>query len=249
MSSPKSTVDTHEIERFSKDADRWWDENGPFKPLHRLNPVRMGFIKSQICEHFGRDVMALDALKGLNVLDIGCGGGLVCEPLARLGGKVTGADADTVAVDVARAHAANAGLDITYTKKSAEAITQKFDVVLALEIIEHVSDQAAFVESVASLCRPNGMVIFSTLNRTAKSYALGIIAAEQILGWVPRGTHSWRKFVRPSELTKLARAQKLKPVAMNGLIFNPLKNAFALSKRDVNVNYIMSFTDQARKGR
>lgn len=272
----KNTVDEREIQAFSKDAGHWWDSEGPFKPLHRLNPVRMKYIKEQICAAFDLDTSSLKPLNGLKILDIGCGGGLVCEPLARMGGNVTGADADPVAIEVARKHAEHSGLEIEYLNKSSEELlhshpervrsgparlsTSKneeshsssgdpstdarddrhlYDAVLALEIIEHVSDPAAFVENCARLCKPGGLVIFSTLNRTPKSYALGIIAAEYILRWVPQGTHSWKKFIKPSELSRFARAADLEVHAINGLIFNPLKGEFSISKTDLDVNYFL----------
>ncbi|MBX2834511.1 MAG: bifunctional 2-polyprenyl-6-hydroxyphenol methylase/3-demethylubiquinol 3-O-methyltransferase UbiG [Micavibrio sp.] len=236
-----SSIDRKEIENFSKDAAKWWDANGPFKPLHRLNPVRLGFIKAQICNIFARDAQSMKALEGLKILDIGCGGGLVCEPLARMGAKVTGVDADQIAVETAQNHAAKMGLSIDYKCAAAENLAQQFDVVLALEIIEHVDNPAAFVDNVAKLAKPDGLVIFSTLNRNPKSFALGIIAAEYLLRWVPRGTHSWKKFVKPSELTRMARASALSPIEISGLIFDPLKDEFRLSKSDMDVNYLIAF--------
>lgn len=235
----RNTVDQTEIQAFSKDAAHWWDANGPFKPLHRLNPVRLAYIKEQICAHYGRDALSLKALDGLDILDIGCGGGLVCEPMARLGANVTGADADPKAIEVAIEHAAQNGLDINYENKPAEKITKKFDVVLALEIIEHVSAPDEFVKNCAALCKDDGLVIFSTLNRTPKSYMLGIVAAEYILRWVPQGTHSWKKFIKPSELARYARNAGIYPLQIQGLIFNPLKNEFSMSKSDMDVNYFM----------
>ena len=235
-----NSVDQKEIQQFSKDSDRWWDESGPFAPLHRLNPVRLSYIKAQICEHYDRDVDALDALKDLDILDVGCGGGLVCEPLARLGGNVSGADADAQAIEVAQAHAEQSNLSVTYYNQPAEEIDQQFNVVLALEIIEHVTDPAAFVESISKLVKPGGIAIFSTLNRNPKSFLLGIIAAEYILRWVPKGTHSWKKFIRPSELSRFGRAAGLKPHNITGLIFNPLTDEFSLSKNDLDVNYLLT---------
>lgn len=237
-----SSVDQQEIENFSKDSARWWDETGPFKPLHKLNPVRLSFIKNEICTALERDANNLKPLKGLDIFDIGCGGGLVCEPLARLGANVTGADADAKATDTAKKHAAQQGLSIDYQNKPAEEIKKTFDVVLALEIIEHVSNPEEFIASLEKLLKPGGLLIMSTLNRSPKSYALGIIAAEYILRWVPRGTHSWKKFIRPSELVKMATAHNLKAKTIRGLVFNPFKNEFALSKTDLDVNYLVSFS-------
>ncbi len=234
-----NTVDQKEIQAFSKDAGHWWDPNGPFKPLHRLNPVRLGYIRAQICAHFNLDTQSLKPFADLKVLDIGCGGGLVCEPMARLGAAVTGADADRIAIEVAKSHAKQSGLKINYRNQAAEDIQEQFDVVLALEIIEHVSNPAEFLKHCAALCKPDGLVIVSTLNRTPKSYALGIVAAEYILRWVPPGTHSWKKFVKPSELAQYARQTDFKPFETAGLIFNPLKNEFSISKTDMDVNYFM----------
>lgn len=241
-----STINSQEISHFSKDAGHWWDENGPFKPLHRLNPVRIGYIKEQICAHYDLDQNTLKPFTGLSILDIGCGGGLVCEPLARLGAKVTGADADPVAIEVATQHAADSGLKIKYENKPAEELKTKFDVVLALEIIEHVDNPNAFVAACEKLLKPGGLIIFSTLNRTPKSYALGIIAAEYILGWVPKGTHSWKKFIQPSELTRFSRAANLKPNNIKGLIFNPLSGDFQMSDTDIDVNYFLSATKHTK---
>jgi 2-polyprenyl-6-hydroxyphenyl methylase / 3-demethylubiquinone-9 3-methyltransferase len=232
-----STVLRSEIEKFSKDAGHWWDEKGPFAPLHRLNPVRMAHIRSEICQHFGLSLENLKPFKGLSVIDVGCGGGLVCEPMARLGADVTGTDADTVAIEVAKDHAATSNLSIKYLNQAPKA---QFDVVLALEIIEHVPDPAEFVRDMAKLAKPGGLILFSTLNRTPKSFALGIVAAEYILNIVPRGTHSWRRFVKPSELAKLARAAKLEPVKISGMVFNPLTGEFEITEKDVAVNYFMS---------
>ena len=235
-----TTVDPEEIQAFSKDSTSWWDENGPFKPLHRLNPVRLSFIKQQICDHYGCDMKALDAFKGLKILDIGCGGGLVCEPLARLGATVTGADADTQAISVAKEHAQNQGLDITYLADAAEDIEKCYDVVLALEIIEHVTNPHDFISTLKQRVRPGGLVIVSTLNRNPKSFLFGIIAAEYLLRWVPAGTHNWKKFIKPSELSKLLRAHKLYPHEIAGIMFDPFGAEFRLSETDIDVNYIMS---------
>ncbi len=238
-----NTVDAQEIQNFSKDSNHWWDENGPFKPLHRLNPVRLGYFKQQICQHFGRDIDGLKSYNGLSIIDVGCGGGLVCEPMARLGANVTGIDADENAINIAIEHASQSGLDVAYKATTSDDLAaqgQKYDVVLALEIIEHVSDYDTFVKTIVDLCKPDGLIIFSTLNRTAKSYALGIVAAEYILRWVPQGTHSWKKFVKPSELSRLLRNQGAQPQNICGLNFNPLQNKFTLAPNDTSVNYFMS---------
>ena len=235
-----SGVDPKEIENFAKESAHWWDVSGPFKPLHKLNPTRIQYIKQQICDHYDRDPESFDALKGFSILDVGCGGGLVCEPLTRLGAKVTGIDADENAIQVAKDHAKEFDLKIDYQAKTTDALIKKkkqFDVVLALEIIEHVPDQQAFVEEIVKLCKPNGLIIFSTLNRNPKSFALGIVAAEYILRWVPQGTHNWKKFVKPSELSKMLRNTDAKPHDICGLRYNPLKDSFSLDKNDLDVNY------------
>jgi 2-polyprenyl-6-hydroxyphenyl methylase/3-demethylubiquinone-9 3-methyltransferase len=235
-----STVLKEEIDKFSKDAGHWWDPKGPFAPLHRMNPARMTYIRQQICAHFGLSQTDLRPFEKLEILDIGCGGGLACEPLARLGAKMTGIDADPVSIDVAKEHAMQSGLNISYEMKAAENIKKTYDIVLALEIIEHVADPAQFVQTCAKLVKPGGMIIFSTLNRTPKSFALGIVAAEYILNWVPRGTHNWKSFIKPSELTRFIRAANLAPENISGVVFNPLKGDFEVSNRDIDVNYFIS---------
>ncbi len=237
------TVDQKEIQNFSKDSSHWWDINGPFKPLHRLNPVRLSYIKQQVCAHFDREVNDLKPYKGLDIIDIGCGGGLVCEPMARLGAKTTGIDADANAIQVAQDHAEQFDLNIDYKATSSDELVKnkkRYDVVLALEIIEHVANPDAFVKSVIDLCKPDGLIVFSTLNRTPKSFALGIVAAEYILGWVPKGTHSWKKFIKPSELAKLVRNNRGKADSITGLVFDPIHNEFKLSPKDLDVNYFMA---------
>lgn len=239
-----NNVDPSEIEHFAKDSSQWWDEEGPFAPLHRMNPKRMEFIRDAIAEHFALDPQKSKPLAKLKILDIGCGGGLICEPLARLGAKVTGIDADENAIAVAQEHAVAQGLEIGYectTSENIPARCQKsFDVVLALEIIEHVPDIGRFIASAAVLCKPGGLLVFSTLNRTAKSMALGIIAAEYILRWVPAGTHNWKKFVKPSELVRHFDRENLKSKHIKGLIYNPLKRSFEISDNDMDVNYFIT---------
>ncbi len=236
------TVNKEEIENFSKDAAHWGDKNGPFKPLHKLNPVRVKYIRDQVCDHFGLDQSGLRPFQKLNILDVGCGGGLLSEPMARLGANTTGLDADANAIAVAKEHAEKQNLSITYLNTSTDELAQKkkkYDVVLALEILEHVDNPALFVEHCFRLCKKNGLVIFSTLNKTAKSYALGIVAAEYILGWVPRRTHDWHKFIKPSALSAAIRQAGGTPVALDGLIYNPLKDAFKMSATDLDVNYFI----------
>lgn len=243
------TVNHKEIEHFAKDSAHWWDEKGPFAPLHRLNPVRLQYIKGQICEHYGLDVKSLKPYDGLSILDIGCGGGLVCEPMARLGAAVTGIDADGNAIDVARTHAGKSGLEIRYFVQSTDQLLspsprreegKKYDIVLALEIIEHVEHVDKFVQDCVDLCKQSGIIIFSTLNRTPKSFLLGKIAAEYILGWVPRGTHDWKKFIKPSELARSVRAAGGTVVNTEGMTFDPITAEFKRSPRDLDVNYFMA---------
>lgn len=225
-----TSIRPEEIEHFAKDSSRWWDESGPFAVLHRLNPVRMRYITGQI----GRKP------NGLKILDIGCGGGLVCEPLARLGAIVTGIDADGQAIGVAREHAAVQDLDVNYICGAVENQKGKYDIVTALEIVEHVADMKRFVEGAAKLCKPGGLMIFSTLNRTPKSFALGIVAAEYILRWVPRGTHRWKQFIRPGELAAALRACGCEVADIRGYGFNPLSGDFELFDNDVSVNYFLT---------
>lgn len=221
-------------------AGGWWDPSGPLAPLHRLNPTRLQYIRDEVCAHYGRDARQRQPLAGLTVLDVGCGGGLVTEPLTRLGGRVTGLDASTDVIGAARAHAAQSGLSIDYRAMSAEALAEAgetFDVVLALEIVEHVADVEAFLTALRQLTKPGGGLIVSTLNRTAKSFALGIVAAEYLLGWVERGTHDWRKFLRPDEFAEALDHAGFTHRDWAGLSLDPLTGQWSLS-RDLGVNYI-----------
>ena len=239
-----STVDPAEIARFAALAESWWDPMGKFKPLHRLNPVRLAFLRERLIAHFHRDRTALRPFEGLRLLDIGCGGGLVAEPMARLGFDVTGIDAGDETIATARIHAAQSGLAIAYRAVPAETLAaagERFDVVLALEIIEHVPDLTTFIGAAASLVRPGGAFVAATLNRTAKSYLLAIIGAEYVLGWLPRGTHDWRKFVRPSELATALRRHRLRIEEIAGVAYNPFGDSWALSP-DIDVNYMVFAT-------
>lgn len=242
MNATASSIDKGEVERFAAQADSWWDPEGPFRPLHKLSPVRIGFLRRRLVEHFGLDPDSLKPLAGKSLIDIGCGGGLVSEPMTRLGATVTGVDAAAEGIEAAKAHAAHVGLDITYRATTAEAILaegQRFDIVLALEVIEHVADPAAFVATCAALAKPGGFVAFATLSRTPKSFALGIVAAEYLLRWVPAGTHSWKKFVKPSELAGALRHAGLTLDALTGVGYDPLTDSFS-EVPDPSVNYLMT---------
>jgi 2-polyprenyl-6-hydroxyphenyl methylase/3-demethylubiquinone-9 3-methyltransferase len=237
----KNTVDPVEVERFSALANAWWDPEGDFRPLHRFNPVRLEYIRGQICTHFDRDPLKLGTLEGLSVLDIGCGGGLVTEPMARMGASTSAIDASNKNIEVARLHANQSGLNINYRVSTAEKLASEnaqFDIVLALEIIEHVADIDLFVSSCASLIKPGGLMIFATLNRTAKAFLLAIIGAEYVLRWLPRGTHRWDRFIKPSELTQSLIDQNLKMADISGVSYNPFNDVWKLSK-DLAVNYML----------
>lgn len=237
-----STVDPAEVERFARIADEWWDPRGKFAPLHQLNPVRLGFIRDRTAAHWRRDALSGTPLQGLSVLDIGCGGGLLCEPMARLGGQVTGIDAAARNIATASLHAAGQGLAIDYRETTAEAMAAsgaQFDIVLALEIVEHVADVDLFLRSVGQLARPGGLVFLSTLNRTAKAWALAIAGAEYVLRWLPRGTHDWRKFLKPSEAVRGLRGGGVEAREIVGVVYSPLSRAWSLNKRDLDVNYML----------
>jgi 2-polyprenyl-6-hydroxyphenyl methylase/3-demethylubiquinone-9 3-methyltransferase len=236
----RTTVNTAEVAQFDRLGAEWWDESGPMAPLHRLNPVRMAYIEEKILALTGRT-----NLKGLSIADIGCGGGLAAEALAQRGATVTGIDAGAENIAVAAAHAKAQKLKIDYRATTVEALAasgETFDAVTALEIIEHVDDVPLFVESCAQLVRPGGVLIFSTLNRTPKSFALGIVAAEYILRWLKPGTHNWRKFVKPSELSARLRPCGFRPVDVCGLVYRPFSGDFALDARDIDVNYLLTAT-------
>jgi 2-polyprenyl-6-hydroxyphenyl methylase/3-demethylubiquinone-9 3-methyltransferase len=240
--NPSTTIDDAEVGRFSAIADEWWDERGKFAPLHRLNPVRIGYLKDQIIRHFSLDGESATPLMNLSLADIGCGGGLISEPMARLGATVSGIDASPTNTGVAALHAQKAGLAIDYRATTAEQLARegaRFDVVLALEIIEHVADTELFMRSLAAIVKPGGLLILSTLNRTAKSYALGIIGAEYVLRWLPRGTHTWSKFIRPSEMAASLAQCGYRVVDTMGITFSPLSWSFSLTPRDLDVNYLL----------
>lgn len=243
MSRSASTVDPDEIERFSAMAAAWWDPDGDFRPLHRLNPTRLAYIRDRVAGRLNRDPLQDKPLQGLKLLDIGCGGGLLSEPMARLGAEVTGVDASEKNIGTASAHAGEMGLDIDYRHGTAEALAEageSFDAVLNMEVVEHVADAGLFLRSCADLVRPGGAMVLSTINRTPQAFAMAIVGAEYVLRWLPRGTHTWRKFVRPSELTRHAEGAGLTVEHLTGVSYNPLNDRWTLS-RDLSVNY-MAFT-------
>lgn len=238
---PAGTVDDDEVARFSALAEAWWDPDGDFAPLHRFNPVRLGYIRDRLCTHFGRGGGNLRPFEGLEMLDVGCGGGLIAEPLARLGASVTGIDASARNIAVAAAHAGEMGLTIEYRETTAEALAAtgaRFDVVLALEIVEHVADIGLFLDSCAALMRPDGALVLATLNRTPKSFLFAIVGGEYVLRWLPRGTHSWGKFVRPSEIADGLARGGLAIDDITGVTYHPLAGDWRLG-RDVAVNYML----------
>ena len=241
--SAPTSIDAAEVAKFQAMAAEWWDPAGKFRPLHMMNPVRLDYIAGQIAAEFALDRRAARPFDGLRLLDIGCGGGLVAEPMARLGADVTGADAAPENIEIARLHAAQSGLEIDYRAATAEALLAEgaqFDVVLALEIVEHVADPQAFVTTCARLLRPGGVLIASTLNRTPQSFAAAIIGAEWLMRWLPKGTHQWSRFIRPDDLAAMFEAAGIRVVDRTGMVFNPLGWSWSLSKRDLAVNYAVT---------
>ncbi len=234
------SVDAAEIARFSALAEEWWDPLGQFRPLHRLNPLRLAYVRDRAAAHFGRDPKAGRPLAGLSLLDIGCGGGLLCEPLARLGARVTGIDASERNIAIARAHAAQSGLALDYRAATAEELAREgphFDIVLTMEVVEHVADVRSFLEAASALVAPQGMMVIATINRTPQSFALAIVGAEYLMRWLPRGTHDWRKFLRPSELAAHLRASGARLAALTGVRYSLITDRFSLSD-DLSVNYM-----------
>jgi len=244
-----STIDKNEIKKFSAIADEWWDENGKFKPLHQFNPCRISYIREKIIEHFALDKKLAAPFSGLKIIDIGCGGGLVAEPFARMKANVTAIDASEKNIAVAKIHAEKSNLKINYNVACAEnfAITNngEFDVVLALEIIEHVADVEQFIHSCLSLLKPNGILFIATLNRTVKSFLFAKVAAEYILRWLPRGIHSWDKFLKPSEINAYATKHGGELKELCGFSYNLLQNEWRANQNDLDVNYIALFTKQS----
>ncbi|HSF64398.1 MAG TPA: bifunctional 2-polyprenyl-6-hydroxyphenol methylase/3-demethylubiquinol 3-O-methyltransferase UbiG [Paracoccaceae bacterium] len=246
--SQTSTVDPAEVAKFEAMAAEWWNPHGKFKPLHMLNPCRLDYITSQIAAEFDRDLTAPHPFAGLRLLDIGCGGGLLAEPMARLGADVVGADAAARNIPVARLHAEQSGLAIDYRHTTAEdmaAAGETFDVVLNMEVVEHVPDPLEYLTACQRLLRPGGLMVCSTLNRNAKSYLMAIIGAEQVMRWLPKGTHDWKKFITPDELFDLIRRAGLDPVDRKGMVFNPISWSWSLSARDLSVNYVTASVKRA----
>jgi 2-polyprenyl-6-hydroxyphenyl methylase / 3-demethylubiquinone-9 3-methyltransferase len=248
MVKQASSIDPREIAHFDRLSADWWSPDGPMRPLHRLNPARIAWLRDRMAEHFlqpdgsPRDVARGRPLQNLRILDIGCGAGLLSEPMTRLGGAVTGIDPAERNILVARAHAEESGLSIDYRAESAEDLAkadERFDVVLAMEVVEHVASLRGFVTTACSLVAPGGLLFFSTLNRTFKSYALGIVAAEYVLRWLPRGTHAWEKFVSPQELEAALSSCGLRTTAETGVVFDPFRACWRLS-RDMDVNYMIA---------
>ena len=241
MTTNRSTIDEGEVERFSALAAEWWNPRGKMAPLHKFNPVRIGYVRDQAAQRFGRDPKKLDSMKGLRMLDIGCGGGLLSEPLSRLGASVTGVDPSETNIEAAKQHAEQSGLAIDYRCTTAEALAEageQFDIVLAMEVVEHVADVPLFVQSCAAMVRPGGLMIAATLNRTLKSFALAIVGAEYILRWLPVGSHRWDKFVTPNELEIAMELGGLRVIASQGVIYNIIADRWQLSS-DTDVNYML----------
>ena len=243
-----NTVDPAEVAKFEAMAAEWWDPNGKFRPLHLMNPCRLDYITRQIAAEFGRDLTAEAPFAGLRLLDIGCGGGLLAEPMARLGATVVGADAAPRNIPVAQLHAEQSGLDIDYRHTTAEALAaagEQFDVVLNMEVVEHVASPLDYLTACRQLLKPGGLMICSTLNRNAKSFMMAIVGAEWVMRWLPKGTHDWAKFIRPDELYGLLRQAGLDPVDRQGMVFNPLGWSWSLSPRDLSVNYVTASVKRA----
>jgi len=238
-----NTIDAKEVEKFTAMADEWWSATGKFKPLHKFNPCRISYIREKLINHFSLDASSNILLKNLKILDVGCGGGLFCEPLKRLGADIVGIDAGEKNIAVAKIHSQKSNLEIDYRNQDVEELAktdEKFDVVLTMEVVEHVADVEKFLVAAKNCLTPNGLLFVATLNRTAKSYLNAIIGAEHILRWLPRGTHDWKKFLKPSQINKIAENNNLQLLELSGFSYNLLKDEWKISG-DVNINYVMVF--------
>lgn len=236
-----TTINDEEVAKFSAMAEQWWDPKGKFKPLHQFNPVRLAYIRDKAIEHFGHDGTQRHPLKGLKVLDVGCGGGLLCEPTARLGATVVGADAAERNIRIAALHAAQSGLAIDYRATTAEALAaagERFDIVLNMEVVEHVDNVPLYMKSCADLVAPGGLLFTATINRTARALAFAIVGAEYVLGWLPKGTHSYAKFLTPDEVTALIERNGMEVIDRTGVVFHPLADEWRRS-RDMGINYMV----------
>lgn len=245
MQTAQTTVDPSEVAKFEAMAAEWWDPKGKFKPLHLMNPCRLDYITRQIAGEFGRDLTQPEPFKGLRLLDIGCGGGLLSEPMTRLGATVVGADAAAGNIPVAQVHAQQSGLEIDYRNITAEELAangEQFDVVLNMEVVEHVADPLAYLTACHDLLKPGGLMICSTINRNPKSFAVAIVGAEYVMRWLPKGTHEWNKFITPDELYSLISNAGLHPVDRKGMVFNPVSWQWSISDRDLSVNYVTAST-------
>lgn len=241
MQAASSSIDAAEVAKFEAMAAEWWDPYGKFKPLHMLNPCRLDYIVAQIAAEYGRDLTSALPFKGLRILDIGCGGGLLAEPMARLGADVLGADAAARNIPVAQIHAEQAGLKIDYRHTTAEALAaagEVFDAVLNMEVVEHVADPQTFLTDCQMLLKPGGLMVCSTINRNPKSFVMAIVGAEYVMRWLPKGTHDWNRFITPDELFELIGKAGLHAVDRKGFVFNPILWSWSLSDRDLSVNYV-----------
>lgn len=239
------TVDEDEVAFFARIADSWWDPNGPFKPLHMLNPTRLLYIRQKVEKHFGLAPGAQKPFEGLRLLDIGCGGGLISEPMARLGATVVAVDASDKNIKTARLHAGRSGLDIDFRHTTAEALAEageQFDIIVNMEVVEHVADVNVYLAACKNLMKPNGIMLLSTINRTPKAYLFAIIGAERVLRWLPVGAHDWNKFLKPEELADFVSKNGMAPSSATGYVFNPLSQKWRLDERDTSVNYAMAAT-------
>ena len=237
----KSSIDPIEMEKFRAMANEWWDPEGKFKPLHKINPLRIEYIRDNASQHFNLDKNSLSSFSGLKVLDIGCGGGLLCEPMARLGATVTGIDVLSENIEIAKIHSEETSLSIKYRQATIEELVSEnmeFDIILNMEVVEHVANIEDFLDNCASSVSPNGLLFFSTLNRTPKSFLLAIIGAEYILRWLPRGSHDWKKFIKPSEITNFLSKAEIDVRDLTGVTFNPINGLWDANSNDLEVNYM-----------